>query len=169
MFEFQEEYKLRLSKNRYALKIAYQRLRSAIENNNDDEVYAATGELLMWVIATDEWHKEHGCDDYVERRDKSEDGVLLKGLLHAYNMMKHNMRFIQIHHKEGGFSFPITFPFSIPPVTVHWRLAGEVLNGKYDKQKQNYIKHIEGKEIIETFNTALTFLNYESSKFYFDE
>lgn len=113
------------------------------------------------IITTDTWHKEHGETDYITRRDQDQDGVLLKGMIHAFNCVKHNMSFFQIHQKDGGFSFPISFPLAADPITVHWMPAGEILKGDYENQKKNYVKYIEGKEILDTFNQVLTFLNKE--------
>ncbi|TMN21823.1 hypothetical protein [Lentibacillus cibarius] len=150
----------RLENNHYALKNAYHRLEKAIDLNHDQEIYAATGEVLLWVMTTNEWHQKHN-KGYKPRRNKHENGQILSGLLHAYNSMKHNMDFIKIHKKEGGFSFPISFPLEIPPLTVHWMKAGEILEGKWPDQKKNYEKYIENKEIMGTFKLAIDYLNDE--------
>ena len=146
----------RLENNHYALKNAYYRLKKAIDLNHDQEIYSATGEVLLWVMTTNEWHQKHN-KGYKKRRNKDDNGQILFGLLHAYNSMKHNMDFIKIHKKEGGFSFPISFPLEIPPLTVNWMEEGEVLKGKQPDQKKNYEMYIEGKEVLDTFNLAMQF------------
>ncbi|MEC5422399.1 hypothetical protein QGM71_02700 [Virgibacillus sp. C22-A2] len=165
MSDLKYEHKMRLKFNQYSSRTAYKRLKEGINTNNDHEIYAATGELLLWIMTTDEWHLEHGMEDYIDRRNKNKNGMLLNGMRHAYNMMKHNMGFFQIHQKEGGLKFPVRFPVNFK-ITVRWVVAGEVLNGTYPNQKQNYIKHLEGKEVIQTFSQVLTFLNVENQKFH---
>ncbi|WP_420768767.1 hypothetical protein ACNR9V_03305 [Parageobacillus thermoglucosidasius] len=151
----------RLENNHYALEKAYQRLQRAIGSYHDQEIYTATGELLLWVMTTHEWHKKHN-KGYLDRLKKSDKGKILLGLLHAYNSMKHNMDFIKIHNKVGGgLTFPITFPAFFPPAIVCWIKAGDVLEGKYPSQKKNYEKFIEGKEVLGTFELAIEFLKEE--------
>lgn len=163
------EHKLRLKFNQYACRKAYKRLETAINENDDHEIYATTGELLLWVLTTEEWHLSHGDDDYKKRRDNSVNGILIKGLRHAYNMVKHNMEFISIHHKEGGLTLPFTLPMTLPVIKVLWMSAGEVLNGRHPNQKENYVKHIEGKEVLKTFSQVMIFLNSESKKYIFKQ
>lgn len=147
----------RLENNHYALGKAYQRLKKAIDLNHDEEIYSATGEMLLWVMTTNEWHLKHN-KEYRHNRNNSDSGRILFGLLHAYNSMKHNMIFVKIHEKEGGFTLPISFPLSAPPITVHW-ISAEKVNEGYENQVDNYKKYVEGREILETFEQALSFLN----------
>ena len=86
---------------------------------------------------------------------------------HAFNCLKHNMSFFQIHHKEGGFEFPISFPLEIKEITILWMSVGDILNGEYENQKENYIKYLQGQEVIATFESAITFLNKEFAKVIF--
>lgn len=148
----------RLKNNHYALQKAYQRLVEALELNHDGEIYAATGEMLLWMMTTNEWHIKHQKERYKKIRNKSKTGQILFGLQHAYNSMKHNMNFIKIHEKEGGFEFPIEFPIESPPITVHWTSVDKLSEG-YEDQVENYTRYVEGKEVLETFEQALSFLN----------
>lgn len=154
----------RLRNNHYAINNAFQRLKDAVDSNIDVDIYVATGEMLLWIMTTSEWHLEHN-EGYRQRRNKDKKGQLLFGLLHSYNLMKHNMEFITLHQKEGGFSFPFSFPVVFPPITVHWAKAGDLLVGKFESQKENYVKYIEGKEIIDTFKDVLFFLNQEKARY----
>ena len=151
----------RLENNHYALEKARDRLEVAIESRDNNEIYTATGELLLWVLTTDEWHKKHYKNAYEERRDNNEKGQLLLGLIHAYNSMKHNMNFIEIHQRKGGVNFAsFSFPLAFPPITVHWTTIGQ-LNEGGKRRIKDYIDFIEGKEIISTFDTAIEFLYEE--------
>lgn len=161
---------MRLGFNHNSVRESYQKLKKAIETDspNDLDIYTAIGELLLWVVTTDEWHIKHGLKDYKSRRNKDKNGEILFGMRHAFNMVKHNMDFFQIHRKNGGTKFPITFPLIIEKVKVVWMQAGDILNGQYPDQKENYIKYLEGKEVLETFGEVITFLNNEHARIRFD-
>jgi hypothetical protein len=169
MTNLKYEQKIRLKFNQYASRTAFQRLEKAIIENNDHEIYTAIGELLLWVMTTHEWHKEHGLEDYQERVRKDTRGVLLLGLAHAYNSMKHNMKLFVMHNKHEGFSFEkIDFSnLDFRPSTVHWVKAVNLLDEGFINQQRNYIKHLEGKEILTTFDDVLKFLNNENQKILF--
>lgn len=154
---------MRLMYNHNSIRASFQKLEKATSSDDldDQDIYTAVGELLLWVVTTDEWYKIHGLKDYKSKRNKDENGKILFGMKHAFNMLKHNMAFFQIHRKDGGFEFPITFPMEIEEITINWMPAGDVLNGKYPEQKGNYINYLEGKEVIETFKKVITFLNNE--------
>ena len=110
----------------------------------------------------------HGLEDYKSRRNTDEGGEVLFGMRHAFNMLKHNMDFFQIHKKDGGFRFPMSFPLVIEKIRVVWMPAGESLTGKYPGQKENYIKYLEREEVLETFSKVITFLNKEYARINFD-
>jgi hypothetical protein len=169
MSSLKNEQKMRLKFNQYAYSTAYKRLQRAIEDNNDYEIYSAIGELLLWVMTTHEWHKEHGSSKYLKRTLENKKGVLLYGLAYAYNSMKHNMKLFIIHEKQDGFTFErVDFSkLDFRPFTVHWIKAADLLEEGFDNQRRNYIKHIEGKEVIETFNDVLIFLNNENQTILF--
>ena len=170
MSKLNYEQKMRLKYNQNASRTAYIRLSKAIETYDNNGIYSSIGELLLWVMTTHKWHKTHGLIDYDSRRMSNENGLIISGLSHAYNSMKHNMEIFNIHNKKQGFSFS-SFSFSnldFRPYTVHWIEAGKLLNGKYENQKQNYITYIEGKEVLKTFNEALIFLNKENEKHLFN-
>lgn len=156
----------RLENNHYAMDKAYERLKKAIEDGHDQKIYAATGELLLWVIAVDEWHMLEKQKSYEDKRDSDVDGVVLTGMRFAVNAIKHNMNFIQIHHKTGGFTSPVTFPIISFKVEVIWTEAKNIpLKDRYKKQRKKYINTIEGKEVLPTFNQALNFLRQESQRY----
>jgi len=170
MKELKYEQSIRLMFNHNSIRLSFQKLEKAISSDDldDQEIYTTVGELLLWVVTTDEWHKIHGLRGYKSRRNKDEDGNIIFGMKHAFNMLKHNMAFFQIHRKDGGFEFPISFPMEIEEITVNWMPAGDILIGKYPDQKENYIKYLEGKEVLETFSKVITFLNKEYANIRFD-
>lgn len=152
----------RLENNEYAMNSAYERLQQAIEVEREQEIYAAIGELLLWVLTTDKWHEKNNT--YYRNIRKGKERQTILGLKHAYNLMKHNMNFYKIHKKEGGVEFPIQFPLTIPEITVVW---GEVIrdpSGHRKNQEDNYNKYIEEKEIIDTFDKVIGMLRKENKK-----
>lgn len=150
----------RLENNHYALEKARERLRVAIESRDKKEAYAAIGELLLWVMTTEEWHWKHN-KGFKRRRNRHEKGQILFGLRHAYNSMKHNMIFYQIHDTPVGFTFPFTFPVHFKPLNILWTAADEKLEEGYDTEIKNYKAYIEGKNVSFTFNEAIEFLYEE--------
>jgi hypothetical protein len=155
--------KLRLKLNHVASQSAYQRLITSFREQNDEVFYASTSELLMWIITTHDWHLKNGHPKYQHRMENDKNGVLIYGMRHAFNMMKHNMQFMQIHEKTSDLVLPITIG-EVPRLIVVWMKAGDILEGDKPRQKQNYIKHLEGKEIFDTFKKVLTFLNKENDE-----
>lgn len=168
MIDLPYEKKIRLKYNMHSISSSFKKLENAVSKLNDQEIYTAIGELLLWVVTTDDWHRKNGEYDYKKRMEKDKNGVILLGMRHAFNSLKHNMSIFQIHDKEGGLEFPITFPLEISETSVIWMTAGETLNGKYPEQKENYIKYLEGIDIIETFKDALRFLGNEFQSIMFE-
>lgn len=150
----------RLDYNHNSMNKANEKLRKAIEINDDQEIYEATGELLMWIITTDEWHKKWN-NGYRKRKSRSEEGQYIYGLLHAYNSIKHNMNFIKIHRTDGGLTLPMTFPAKIEKITFHWIDSKGVLEEGRRDTIENYKKYIEGKELVATLDSSIKFLNRE--------
>jgi len=167
---------MRLKSNHYACRIALKRLKSAVDENDNHEVYAGIGELLLWVITTEEWHLKYNnqSNKYRQEKNTSESGLIVYGLRHAHNMVKHNMQFFQIFNKSGRTSFnSSTFNTTKinQSVEYRWMYAKNVLDTDDSKevQIQNYIKYIQNKEIIGTFDRAITFLSKVSYPFLIGE
>ncbi|SCG82729.1 hypothetical protein DW1_1156 [Proteiniborus sp. DW1] len=154
----------RLENNEYALNMAYKRLKNSITSSQEKDIYSAIGELLLWILTTDEWHKEHNDKDYKNRRNNDEDGRLLLGLRYAYNLMKHNMEFFHVFEaNEGGIEFPFSFPLEIPASFAEWIVLTEDMKTGIPKQINNYIKYLERKNVLTTFDLAIRFLKKESA------
>lgn len=158
------EVKMRLKSNHYATRKAYNRLQKAVEMNDNTKMYCAIGEVLLWILTTEEWHKKHNIE-YADVKQGDDNGVLIYGLRHAYNMVKHNMQFFLIYNKKGGFSFPTTSPIEFKEIEIHWMVAGDILEGQHPNQKKNYEKYLENEEILGTLDRAITFLNKVSRPF----
>lgn len=142
----------RLENNHYAIERAYSQLEKAVNSESNKEIFAATGEMLLWLIATEDWHCRH--NKHHKRND------FMQGMRHPYNSLKHNMTFINIHRKEGDFTFnSFEFPLVIPPSTITWASTDELNEYQSKWVFKNYKKYIEGKEVLETINEAISILN----------
>jgi len=138
MTKYSYEQRIRLQFNNNALRAAHQRFKKADFQLNASEGYAAIGEILLWLLTTEEWHLVHRKTLYCEEKAKTDAGKTIKGLKYSYNLMKHNMKFSNLHEikKEGGFSFPFSGPFIMGIESIVWVKAGESLKGKYNSQKK---------------------------------
>ncbi len=121
--------------------------------NNDNlkkEVNYRVGTFLHWLIDYYEWLEK----TYVGSIDKS-DIAFFSGLRYANNKLKHDPTVIQIYERTGGVSFPVTFPLVIEKIEFKWGKIDLEENPKYQKQYNNYITYIGGKEIITLSQQAL--------------
>lgn len=79
--------------------------------------------------------------------------------------MKHSEKVVEITEQQGGFSFPISFPLTIPRREVVWSVVD---NGDKENQKINYRKYLVGKNVIETIEEFIkeTFVLQEETEDY---
>lgn len=166
-----KKYIKRLKLNINAAEEAFNRLEVASENLDKSKVYASVGEVLMWVTNIDDWHKFHRPKEYKHIKKKDDGGSLLFGFRFAYNSIKHNMEVIQLPEVTGGFTSPFTLPFRIDPIKITWINNKEIditndekKKVSIKKQRQNYIKYIEGKSVLDTFKRCFEFLERENKK-----
>src|SRR5690625_494902 len=121
--------KLRLEHNIYSYETAFERLKSAIREENNNEVYASVGELLLWILTTEEFHFEHNIQ-YNTNKNYNRNALIIYGLRHAYNMVKHNMEFLSLFKKEiyGGFNSGMfnTQRFSSGTIEYRWIIIEDV-------------------------------------------
>lgn len=85
-------------------------------------------------------------------RNIKDNDILLSGLQHAFNLMKHERSLITVKKiQKGGISFPIVFPFKIPCNIVYWIDISNIEPDKrFIKQHTNYLETLNNKRIIET-------------------
>ncbi|WP_121615202.1 hypothetical protein [Virgibacillus halodenitrificans] len=163
--------KMRLKSNIYSYNTALKRLEKAIDQNDDCEVYASVGELLLWILTTEEWHIAHN-KRYRSEKNKSDSGLVIYGLRHAYNMVKHNMNFFEIYEikSSGGFN---SFQFNTTQFNgtreYRWINGVNVIDSDKTNGKQynNYVSYLQGKEISSTFKNSIVFLNKVNNPFLF--
>lgn len=140
----------------YALSRSYEEMKFALSSalydlNNEElkkEVNYRVGSFLHWSI------------DYYERLEKganicADHKSFFSGLRYANNKLKHDLNSIQVYQRTGGFSFPLSFPFSIPSIEYKWYAFQYEPNKKYINQFNNYKLFISDKQIIEIADKAL--------------
>lgn len=147
----------------YALRRSFEEMKAtllAAKNNLNDndikeEVNYRVGTFLHWLIDNYERLEK------VKGVNKINDDIksFFSGLRYANNKLKHDSDTINIYHRTGGFSFPFSFPLSIPEILFKWRVYDNEINEKYKKQHENYVSFIQDNEIIEVSEKALTIID----------
>lgn len=164
MLSLNFEQKARLKLNQIASQSAMARLAIAHNESNELSFYASSSELLMWIVASHDWHIQNGDSQYEKRMSADPKGVIIYGMRHAFNMIKHKMDFMYIHEKTTDLILPFSMD-SVATVIYLWRKAGNELDGDRPKQKENYIKYLEGKEMFATYRDVMEFLNGENARY----
>ena len=118
--------------------------KSTVTDKDKNELFLRVGNCL------------HSILDYAERVEVEEEE---KGLLSAFryvnNSLKHSKEVVEITEQQGGVSFPISFPLTIPRREVVWSVVD---NGDKENQKKNYKKYLAGKNVIETCENIIKIL-----------
>lgn len=149
----------------YALRQSYEEMKTILidaENDlNNDELKKAVnyrvGTFLHWLIDSYERLEQLAI---VSKDDKS----FFSGLRYANNKLKHDANTIKIYQRTGGFSFPISFPLSIPVIEFKWCVYANEDNAKYLNQFNNYVRFIQDTDIIETAEKALLIIDVINAK-----
>ena len=137
----------------YAMKESFGRMqkeihivlkKSTVTDKDKNELFLRVGNCL------------HSILDYAERVEVEEEE---KGLLSAFryvnNSLKHSKEVVEITEQQGGFSFPTSFPLTIPRREVVWSVVD---NGDIENQRRNYKKFLAGKNVIETCEEIIKIL-----------
>lgn len=132
----------------YSLKKSVNELEQAIsdsiDNNNQNykEIYNRLGIVLLWIGSCLDRLTSIGVT-YCE--NEANYVLAFRG---AYNAQKHSILVAGFqHYKEGGISFPIHFPLSIPSSNYYFnRLDENIIDRKY--QIKIYNKILANKPII---------------------
>lgn len=92
----------------------------------------------------------HSILDFAERRVfRGNNEKYVSAFRHANNTLKHSLVVKEITKTQGGVTFPIHFPLTIPKKEVVWG-AGILDDPKYKNQYRNYCEFLEEKPVIET-------------------
>ena len=156
----------RLMDINYGLRESHKRFHEYLNTKDKQDGMSITvvlSELLMWISLSDEWHSKNDKDGlYRVSKSKNLGGRYVKGLRYAFNSIKHDMSFIKLIAATGKKKWFIKGYYIDDYTTdIIWRNADPLIeyDKKYENQRQNYIRYIEGKSVIETVDTACEFLN----------
>ncbi len=139
-----------------ALRSSYREFVSAyelvIEDHNNTELRKdldfKLGSVLHWII------------NYWERIERTYGNLpadtvaYLNAFKYANNQLKHNVALTELHQISGGFSFPISFPLTILPITYIWAIDS-TSRDSFRNQAANYKKYLEHKDVMETITKAM--------------
>lgn len=148
-------------------------LKRSIKKEDDFEIYLNIGNLLHWIIMTEEWHKEHNNkrDKYEKVKRKNNMVNLMRAVRFANNSMKHNMIFQILHLKPTavacGSSGAICGTFSSGTSQVIWnKIKGFNSKKPWEiQQYESYIKCLELKSIKSTLRPVVSFLKTETNDY----
>lgn len=148
------EKSMRLNQNYNALNKSYKNLSEAMKNTERfQEIYIAIGEMLLWVITTNDWFERNGDDDYRKRRKQSQKGRQILGIRYVFNRFKHNMDSINLH--STGFSTEL-----IQNKEVKW-MPVTMSDEDFPSQFEHYKLYIQDKNVMKSFTDAVDFLRNE--------
>lgn len=130
-------------------------LQHAKNNLNDPELQVELniklGTLLHWMMVY--WERVKLSYSNVTQETKS----LFSAFGYANNQMKHEVTLTKFVYRSGGFSFPISFPLTIPEIRFSWHLDSSH-SARFENQYTKFKKYLDNKEVIETVSKALEIL-----------
>lgn len=88
MSEITEELLIKLNRHKNALKEHSLSFQTAIRNKDDDKIYIETGNLLFWIITTNDYLYKNYRSIFLDEQNKGTKDLLF-GLRFAYNLYKH--------------------------------------------------------------------------------
>lgn len=119
---------------------------------NDEEkreIFFAVGTCLHLIL------------DYAERvrvEANSQDKKIISAFRYANNSLKHSIEVKGITEEIGGFEFQIKFPFESSVREVIWSSTIDGKDKRWENQRENYKKFLEGKNVNETCNNVIEML-----------
>lgn len=134
----------------------FQRVLQLAKNNLNDpdlqeELNIRLGTLLHWMMVYWERVKQSFSDI------SQETETLFSAFGYANNQMKHEVTLTKFVYRSGGFSFPISFPLTIPEIRFSWHLDSNH-SAKFENQYTNFKKYLDNKEVMETVSSAIGIL-----------
>lgn len=148
-------------------------LNKAILNEDDFGIYLNIGNLLHWIIMTEEWHKDHNNVRDSYNRNKRNHNIidLMKAIRFANNSMKHNMIFKKLHLMPTGVSCgsdeAICGTFYCGTDEVFWNsITGFNSNKPWEiDQYRCYNEHLKLKNVLNTLEPVVKFLKIETDNY----
>lgn len=143
----------------YSMKFSFEKMCSEIHrildmtaytDKEEREVFFAVGTCLHWIL------------DYAARIEvREQDKEIVSAFRFANNCLKHSIEMKRITEEVGGLEFPIDcpieFPIEFPEMEVIWSIVDDG-DKRWENQRNNYIKLLEGKNVIETCKEVIEIL-----------
>lgn len=159
----------RLKYNLKAMEMYEVELKESIKGEDDFKIYLNIGNLLHWIIMTEEWHRKHNSKKY--KYERNNISGLMEAIRFANNSMKHNMIFKRIHLNPTaipcGSEEAICGTFSCGTDEVLWNsVIGFKSNIPWRIEQYNcYNKHLKLKNIIDSLAPVIKFLKLETDSY----
>lgn len=166
----------RLQYNEKAMKIYQSDLKKAIVKKDDFEIYLNLGNLLHWIIMTEEWHKVYNNrkDKYENNKKQKNMEGMMKAIRFANNSMKHNMMFRNLHITPNpvryGSPQAICGTFYCRSEEVLWNNVANFKprNNREQEQYECYNEYLRIKNVVNTLDLVVEFLIEETADYIFN-
>lgn len=152
----------RLKFNYRGLENAYSRLTTALDKKDDIDIYISSNELILWAMNIEFWLSKN---DSVYQKDKIMEtpGVGVgefKSLKFIFNILKHDMDFIQTHNKNTDILIPFDSNYHVGKGEVYWKkvLTPNPTKPENVSQEKNYQKYLAEKDMNQTVLAAVTYI-----------
>ncbi|MCS1382712.1 hypothetical protein NXZ75_10960 [Lysinibacillus sphaericus] len=162
------ESRKRLENTYFSMSKSLTKLKEAISTGRDNEIYYELGNTLQWMMIAEEWIWKNDKTFY-QKTNNHLDGKLLRGLRHAYNLVKHDYMCIQSHTAKviPKFTFPLIIPeegIELGEILFVWA-KNEEFQGDSKRQRDTYHNLLVDVNIIETIEQVKPYLEYEIKKY----
>lgn len=157
------------------LNAAMERLR-AVPQANQDEVWAATSELLHWIYKCEEAEKKED-GGYFKDRELSIEGCTLAGLIWARGHVTHSHVEVQevnwipteVSTFQDGKQIPVVLrslqngewvPITVKRMVRQWPLRSNLPDQKADPhgRDKHYEKYVQGQDLLPPLELAIAYL-----------
>lgn len=151
----------RLHSNKKAIVIYQTDLKESIKNKSKFDIYINLGNILHWIIMTEELLKEYNGENYTKKRSENDMDPLMEGLRFANNSMKHDMVFSSMHALSPvvacGSEEAICGTFYAGSGHIVW---SEIkVRKKTNKTRYRYYnEELKHRNIMESLDRAVDFL-----------
>ena len=162
---------MRLRYISYGLRESHKRFHEYLKTTDkqySSPIVSSLTELLMWISVSNEWHyrNNNAENKYEDLKIKDPGGQCVEGLRYAFNSLKHEMTFIKLISTKGeNYLYADRYLEDYSTDSIWLKADGLIeYNRRYENDRENYKKYIEGKTVVETVDKACKFLIDEYNK-----
>lgn len=130
---------------------ACDRWESARAGLDEAESFVPLAECLWWAVSIDERCDTLEGASYRKRRDADPDGRLLPGVQWARNRTGHDQAMVLRYHPGAELGRLVLDVSALDTSSqLIWRSATDLPPGRGHRQRDVYVKHLEGKPVSGT-------------------